>query len=328
LFIAFAALSAASLPAVTAVAQPPSIRVEPVQKAGSASAAPVSAQIDLAGLEAGARQAQQRHATALAREHAAASAAVASERRSESALTTAARARAQLDQLGLLVAAAYRADISPSLSSLTVVPTGHHAEQQRTAADVAALTTTKNLVARSTVEATEAIAAASQDLDTLGRQLDALLQRPPIPLGELSEAADRESGTIPSTPSRHYEPEVARRAVDFALAQIGKPYVWGATGPGSFDCSGLAMRAYQAAGVRLPHFAAFQYANSHPLARGQLQRGDLLFWATSPRNPATIYHEAIYLGGGLMVQAPKSHWRISVADMRMWGPIQFYARPY
>jgi len=125
-----------------------------------------------------------------------------------------------------------------------------------------------------------------------------------------------------------YASSIATQALEFALAQLGKPYQWGGTGPGTFDCSGLAMRAYESAGIDLPHFAAFQYQASHPLTYGELQPGDLLFWATNPSDSNTIYHEAIYLGGGKMVQAPKTGWDVMISDMWMWGPIQFYARPY
>ena len=125
-----------------------------------------------------------------------------------------------------------------------------------------------------------------------------------------------------------YASSIATQALEFALAQLGKPYQWGGTGPGTFDCSGLTMRAYESAGVDLPHFAAFQYQASHPLTYSELQPGDLLFWATNPSDSNTIYHEAIYLGGGKMVQAPKTGWDVMISDMWMWGPIQFYARPY
>lgn len=302
------------------------------------------AQNNLVDLETKAEQAQHRYAAALAQEHTAEQAATASERQSRAATTAANHARTQL---GLLVAAAYRAGPGASLSSLTMVLDAHDADdylhgiqqtqrvvvngdevlahanaataqanaaQQRANTNLAALSAAKALIAQSTAEATEAVATASHDLDSLGLKFDTLLQR--------------RHTAQPITPPRPDAPNAASRALDFALAQIGKPYLWGATGPNSFDCSGLTMRAYEAAGVHLPHFAAFQYAASHPLALNDLQPGDLLFWATNPKKPATIYHEALYLGDGLMVQAPKSHWRISVANMWIWGPIQFYARPY
>jgi cell wall-associated NlpC family hydrolase len=146
-----------------------------------------------------------------------------------------------------------------------------------------------------------------------------------------SGGSDSGSGSAPSNGAGGVPPYasgIAAQALQFALAQLGKPYKWGGTGPDSFDCSGLAMRAYESAGVDLPHFAAFQYQASHPLTYGQLQPGDLLFWATDAKDSNTIYHEAIYLGSGKMVQAPKTGWNVMISDMWMWGPIQFYARPY
>jgi len=124
-----------------------------------------------------------------------------------------------------------------------------------------------------------------------------------------------------------YNGTAASKAIAFANAQLGKPYVWGGTGPGSYDCSGLAMRAWEAAGVELPHFAAFQYQASHPIGYTDLRPGDLLFWATDGSDSNTIHHEAIYIGGQKMIQAPKSGENVEISSMWMWGAIQFYARP-
>lgn len=90
----------------------------------------------------------------------------------------------------------------------------------------------------------------------------------------------------------------AQRAVQYALAQVGKPYVFGAAGPGSFDCSGLTMMAWQAGGVSLPHSAADQYNYGHHVSRNQLTPGDLIFFYQP------IGHVTIYIGNGLMVSAP------------------------
>lgn len=205
---------------------------------------------------------------------------------------------------------------------------------QRSAADLPVLNSATDIVARSAAEATDAVASTAQDLDAFSDRLDALLQQlgqvhqAPAQVGPSPAAVSTAFHTVPDTPSWPYDPHRAHRAIAFALAQIGKPYAWGGTGPGAYDCSGLTMRSYQAAGVRLPHFAAYQYAAGHPLTRGQLRPGDLLFWARNSLNPATIYHAALYLGRGLMVQAPQSHRRISVASMSIWGRIQFFARPY
>lgn len=89
-----------------------------------------------------------------------------------------------------------------------------------------------------------------------------------------------------------------------ARQQLGKPYVWGAVGPDSFDCSGFTGYAYAAAGIALPRTAAQQYlAGSHP-GLAQLLPGDLLFWATTFNQASSIDHMAMYLGNGLMIVAP------------------------
>lgn len=90
----------------------------------------------------------------------------------------------------------------------------------------------------------------------------------------------------------------ARIAVQFALDQLGKPYVFGAAGPGSYDCSGLTMRAWGKAGVNLPHSAAGQYDYGHHVSRSDLQPGDLIFLYRP------IGHVEIYIGNGMAVSAP------------------------
>jgi cell wall-associated NlpC family hydrolase len=84
--------------------------------------------------------------------------------------------------------------------------------------------------------------------------------------------------------------------VAFALAQRGKPYQWGATGPGSYDCSGLTQTAYAYAGVIILRVAAAQwYAGTH-VSMGELQAGDLVFFATNLADPGTIHHVGMYIG--------------------------------
>jgi hypothetical protein len=97
--------------------------------------------------------------------------------------------------------------------------------------------------------------------------------------------------------------EVAGRAIQFALGEVGKPYVWGGTGPDSYDCSGLMLRAYESAGVTLPRVARQQYWAGAQLPVRQAQPGDLLFWGYDTSNPDSIHHVAMYLGNGRMVEA-------------------------
>ena len=95
----------------------------------------------------------------------------------------------------------------------------------------------------------------------------------------------------------------AEAAIDFAMAQMGKPYEWGADGPSTYDCSGLVMRAWQQGGVSLPHYSVEQYAQSQPVALSDLRRGDLVFFA-SGSDYRSIYHVGLYIGGGQMIEAP------------------------
>jgi cell wall-associated NlpC family hydrolase len=97
---------------------------------------------------------------------------------------------------------------------------------------------------------------------------------------------------------------IVRTAITFALGQVGKPYLWGATGPNSFDCSGLMLRSFQAAGIFLPRVARDQYKSGGHVPLAQALAGDLLFLATDRHDPATIHHVMLYLGNGMLAEAP------------------------
>ena len=101
----------------------------------------------------------------------------------------------------------------------------------------------------------------------------------------------------------------AGKAVAFALAQVDKPYSFGASGPGSYDCSGLTMRAWQAGGVSLPHSAADQYNYGHHVSLDSLEPGDLVFMY----HP--IGHVTIYIGSGMMVSAPTEGQDVTVVPL-------------
>jgi cell wall-associated NlpC family hydrolase len=93
-------------------------------------------------------------------------------------------------------------------------------------------------------------------------------------------------------------------AANWALTQLGKPYLWGGAGPDSYDCSGLTMNAWQRAGVPIAHWTGFQWVSGPRVPLDQLERGDLVFYATDTSDPNTIHHVGIYIGNGMMVDAP------------------------
>jgi peptidoglycan DL-endopeptidase CwlO len=118
------------------------------------------------------------------------------------------------------------------------------------------------------------------------------------------------SGAAPGVIAPDWAPDAGASAAqgdaaaDWALTQLGKPYQWGAAGPGSYDCSGLALQAWARAGVRLLHWTGYQWVSGPHVPLADLRRGDLVFYAFNNADPATIHHVGIYLGHGLMVDAP------------------------
>jgi cell wall-associated NlpC family hydrolase len=102
--------------------------------------------------------------------------------------------------------------------------------------------------------------------------------------------------------------EAAGQAIQWALAQQGKPYQWGAltTHQNSFDCSSLMLQAYRSVGVTLPRVSRQQFRAGAMLPVEQAQPGDLLFWARDTSNEITIHHVAMYLGDGRIVEAQQT----------------------
>ncbi len=101
-------------------------------------------------------------------------------------------------------------------------------------------------------------------------------------------------------------------ALRAAESARGRPYVWGAAGPASFDCSGLVQWAFAQAGVSMPRVAADQARTGPAVPVSQLAPGDLLFYHTDPTDPGYISHVAIYLGNGWMIQAPQPGMDVQV----------------
>jgi cell wall-associated NlpC family hydrolase len=107
-------------------------------------------------------------------------------------------------------------------------------------------------------------------------------------------------------------------ALKYALSQVGDIYVWAASGPTRWDCSGLTMRAFQKAGVSLPHSSRIQVRYGKTVSFGSVKPGDLLFFGKP------ISHVSIYMGGGKMVQAPRPGKRVEVVSFtRSFGSKPF-----
>jgi peptidoglycan DL-endopeptidase CwlO len=101
----------------------------------------------------------------------------------------------------------------------------------------------------------------------------------------------------------------AQKAVAVAMAQIGKPYIWAAEGPGGFDCSGLMLYAWRASGRNLPHSSRIQFASTVRVPLDQRQPGDLFFYGRP------IHHVGMYIGNDKMVEAPHRGARVRVKSI-------------
>jgi peptidoglycan DL-endopeptidase CwlO len=179
----------------------------------------------------------------------------------------------------------------------------------------------RNLVAAEKAQAAEVerLAAKKAEVERAADKTRALLAQ--------MRAADRPAA--PSAPSSPVAPPPsggggggggsAAAAVAYARAQVGKPYCYGGSGPGCFDCSGLTMMAWAQAGVSLPHSSASQYNVGRRISASELQPGDLIFYY-SP-----ISHVSIYIGGGQRISA--THTGDYVRVQSLGSSIVGYARP-
>jgi cell wall-associated NlpC family hydrolase len=100
----------------------------------------------------------------------------------------------------------------------------------------------------------------------------------------------------------------ARVAVQWAYRELGKPYVWGAAGPDSIDCSGLTQYVWAKAGVYLDHYTGSQWNEGAHVSRDQLQPGDLVFFGSD------LHHVGLYIGNGNMIEAPYTGANVRISS--------------
>jgi cell wall-associated NlpC family hydrolase len=219
------------------------------------------------------------------------------------------------NQLGVLLTSSSAEEFLHQLGTLDAIA-GHtnqvvgevsaaaeDAEKTRSSADAAEAEAQKSY---------DAIAAQQKDLEAqiadYQRQYDALTA------AQQQQVMRAHGGDSMAAPSGVIAPSAAaQKAVDTALAQVGDPYVYGAAGPDSFDCSGLTQYAYSAAGVSLPHSSKSQSQMGKPVSRSELQPGDLVFFY-SP-----VSHVGMYIGNGKMVHASTSGQPVKVASVDSMG---------
>lgn len=162
--------------------------------------------------------------------------------------------------------------------------------------------------------------AQQADLAARADRIEADLAR----LEELREQAQARQQTTSAAPAGSCPAVVSSGpgavAAEFACAQLGKPYVWGANGPDSYDCSGLTQQAWAAAGVSLTHYTGAQWNEGRAVSRGEAIPGDLVFFY------GDLSHVGLYIGNGWMVHAPRPGEVVRMREIDVM-PIAGFRRP-
>jgi cell wall-associated NlpC family hydrolase len=156
------------------------------------------------------------------------------------------------------------------------------------------------------------IAKTKQVYDSLSAQEKAQLAAPPPPTPPPPPPPSAPA-PAPAPPSSATSP--ATVAVNAALSKLGAPYVWGATGPNSFDCSGLAQWAYNQAGISLPRSTYSQVTVGRAVSVSSMQPGDLVFFYSD------FSHEGIYIGNGNVVHAPQTGETVKITPYQYIGAV-------
>jgi peptidoglycan DL-endopeptidase CwlO len=228
------------------------------------------------------------------------------------------------------------------LEALAATRAAADAAQQRLAAQEAEIEQRVAELEERREEAEATVARHQDELEALERQLAAAVSREEAEARRRAEeqarqeAAERTRLQAPASspsassassagggaPSAAPAPRAgARVAVDAAMSKLGSPYLWGATGPNSFDCSGLMVWAYAQAGISLPRTSRAQYAGTRRISRSELQPGDLVFAG----NP--VHHVGMYIGNGQIIHSPHSGATVSIRSMERRDLVGF-GRPY
>ncbi|GAA4620479.1 C40 family peptidase [Actinoallomurus vinaceus] len=156
---------------------------------------------------------------------------------------------------------------------------------------------------------TAALKAQKATVEKAIAKQKALLAKIGSPSGSTKRtSSSNSSGSKSSRSSTGSASSQAGKAVNYAIAQLGKPYIFGGTGPTGYDCSGLTMMAWRAAGVDLPRIVPDQYNAIRHVAKSDLQPGDLVFFDS-------LGHEGIYVGGGRFIHAPHTGTDVQYASM-------------
>ncbi|MBK1786228.1 C40 family peptidase [Prauserella cavernicola] len=221
---------------------------------------------------------------------------------------------AQLNKLSALLTGNSAQDFLDRSSALDILATDKNEALTKLKGAVDSATAAENQAAdaqRRAQEAKDSAARITADLEARKERLDQQVEELAVQAGQLSsedQASQQDTG--PDVGPVTAPGQAAQVAVDAAMSVRGSPYGWGATGPSSFDCSGLTQWAYSQAGISIPRTSSSQSTYGQSVSRDQLQPGDLVFFYS----PVT--HVGMYIGNGMMVHAPTEGDVVKVAPLQ------------
>ncbi|WP_049568647.1 C40 family peptidase [Nonomuraea sp. SBT364] len=189
----------------------------------------------------------------------------------------------------------------------------NYALQQQQGEEILQLTKAMEAAERARTSAKARITEVSKIVKDLDGKRDRIVKLVAKVESNLFRRALGEAGQ-PGTPAVKVNLPVpgsgkAAQAAKWALTQQLKPYIWGAEGPRGYDCSGLVMAAYQRVGISLPHYTGDQWTAGRHISKEELRAGDLVFFYSD------LHHVGIYLGGGMMVHAPRTGDVVRIASI-------------
>jgi cell wall-associated NlpC family hydrolase len=141
-----------------------------------------------------------------------------------------------------------------------------------------------------------------------------------MPSGSSAAGCATTAGGVPQVMAPN---QAVATAIAYAEEQLGKPYQWGATGPDAFDCSGLVMMAYRAAGIDIDRTSQAQWASEQRIPASQVQPGDLVFFAGADGTPTSPGHVGLVIGNGQMIEAYATGFPVRIASYTNRDPVGF-----
>ncbi len=215
----------------------------------------------------------------------------------------------------------------------TLTPNGlldlRHADLEQESHALAAAEKAQKAADTARAKAAKALAAESSERNRLVAELSSMSSASAKQVvADHAELAAQAGAELLSATSLQFSPNsslpaplsTTNVALAWAFAELGKPYLWGGTGPNSFDCSGLTQYVWRQAGVQIPRVAADQYSWTIPVPLSQLLPGDLVFFGQTD-----IHHVGIYIGDGLMINAPHTGTVVQVSSI-WWSDLAGFGR--